>query len=162
MRNLFKQSGLQSLDVTLGFPLRTSLTTLLFLDPEARGEMGLSYPRYAFWHCTHKQQLTITQIEALCEHFVEIMQKMQKECIKAIEVREEPTDSFNEHVDTWMKKSVWMTECRSWYKMGTVGGKAWLWPGGVRISEMPTCSTLTSSKDTLIPQNHQTATLREL
>jgi hypothetical protein len=90
------------------------------------------------------------------------MQKMQKEHIKAIEVREEPTDAFNEHVDTWMKKSVWMTECRSWYKMGTTDGKAWLWPGGVRIGERPTCSALTMSVDTLIPQDHQAATLREL
>lgn len=80
------------------------------------------------------------QIETLCEYFVEAMQKMQKEQIEVLEVREEPTTSFNEHVDTWMEKSVWTTECRSWYKMGTTDGKAWLWPGGVcKVDEFAFC-----------------------
>jgi hypothetical protein len=62
------------------------------------------------------------------------MEKMQKEQIKSMEVKMGPTVQFNEHVDEWMSKSVWKTHCRSWYKMGTIDGKAWLWPGGVSYS----------------------------
>lgn len=65
------------------------------------------------------------------------MQKMQNEQIKALEVGEASTAAFNEHVDKWMEKSVWMSGCRSWFKNGTVDGKAWLWPGGVCQSEAP-------------------------
>lgn len=67
----------------------------------------------------------------MCDYFVEVMQKMQKEQIKALEVGEGVTAAFNEHVDKWMEKSVWMSGCRSWFKNGTVDGRAWLWPGGV-------------------------------
>ena len=59
------------------------------------------------------------------------------EQIKSMEVKMEPTVQFNEHVDEWMSKSVWKTHCRSWYKMGTIDGKAWLWPGGVSFSIAP-------------------------
>lgn len=83
------------------------------------------------------------QIETLCDYFVQVMRKMQQEQIKSLEVRQTPTDSFNKHVDEWMKNSVWATGCRSWYKMGTVDGKAWLWPGGVR-TEQPLSPRTTS------------------
>lgn len=72
-------------------------------------------------------------IEVLCEYFIQAMVKMQQEQVKAMVVKTKPTIQFNEHVDEWMKTSVWKTGCRSWYKMGTVDGKAWLWPGGVSI-----------------------------
>ena len=67
----------------------------------------------------------------MCEYYVSVMEKMQMEGIKAIEVKMEPTVQFNDHVDAWHKRSVWSAPCRSWYKMGTTDGKCYVWPGGV-------------------------------
>ncbi|CAK7202849.1 hypothetical protein SEUCBS139899_005576 [Sporothrix eucalyptigena] len=68
-------------------------------------------------------------IETLCDYFLQAVIRMQEDQIKSMEVKLTPTVQFNNHVDEWMKTSVWKTHCRSWYKMGTVDGKAWLWPG---------------------------------
>jgi hypothetical protein len=70
-------------------------------------------------------------IETLCDYFISAIAKMQKEHIHSIEVKDIPTQKFNEHVDAWHKRSVWAAPCRSWYKMGTTDGKCYVWPGGV-------------------------------
>lgn len=36
---------------------------------------------------------------------------------------------FNEHVQEFMKHSVWMDECRSWYKDPKTNRVNALWPG---------------------------------
>lgn len=93
------------------------------------------------------------------------MCKMQREQIKSLEVRQEPTDSFNRHVDAWMKNSVWATGCRSWYKMGTVDGKAWLWPGGVRHKHTLQLSGHHANsyhEDIVVSQDYKTAAVRGL
>lgn len=93
------------------------------------------------------------------------MKKMQFEQIQSLEVRQEPTDMFNKHVDKWMESSVWATDCRSWYKMGTVDGKAWLWPGGVRLNHILYVGWYSANsrfKDPIISQNYQAATVRRL
>ena len=66
--------------------------------------------------------------------------KMQKERIKSVEVKMEPTLQLNEHINGWHKGidapgdwsgSVFSQNCVSWYKMGTADGPVWLWSGGV-------------------------------
>lgn len=44
--------------------------------------------------------------------------------------REEAVAEFSRHKDAWMKRSVWDTDCRSWYKnvSGTITA---VWPGSV-------------------------------
>lgn len=69
-------------------------------------------------------------IESLCDYFRQAIIKIQEDQIKSLEIKLIPTVQFNDHVDKWMERSVWKSHCRSWYKMGTVDGKAWLWPGG--------------------------------
>ena len=41
---------------------------------------------------------------------------MQKEMIRSFAVRQDITDAFNEHVQEYMKDTVWSDSCRSWYK----------------------------------------------
>ncbi|KAL1901103.1 hypothetical protein Sste5346_002170 [Sporothrix stenoceras] len=72
----------------------------------------------------------IPAIESCCDYFRQAIIKIQEDQIKSLEVKLTPTAQFNDHVDEWMKRSVWKAGCRSWYKMGTVDGKAWLWCGG--------------------------------
>jgi cation diffusion facilitator CzcD-associated flavoprotein CzcO len=82
----------------------------------------------------------LASLETMCDHFVEVMRKMQKERIKSLEVKLEPTIKFNQHVSSWLRGagapspwggSVWNGGCKSWYKMGSRNGEVWLWPGGV-------------------------------
>lgn len=52
---------------------------------------------------------------------------VQNERIVSFEPRQDITDRFNEHVQEFMKSTVWMDNCRSWYKSnGRVNA---LWPG---------------------------------
>lgn len=81
-------------------------------------------------------------IETLCDYFVQVISKMQKEGIKSIQVKDDVTRQFNAHVDAWHERSVWMAPCRSWYKMGTTDGKCWVWPGGVSLSPVPVRAAL--------------------
>lgn len=43
--------------------------------------------------------------------------------------RQDVTDAFNEHVQEWMKHTVWSDDCRSWYKNNETGRVNAVWPG---------------------------------
>jgi cation diffusion facilitator CzcD-associated flavoprotein CzcO len=43
----------------------------------------------------------LASLETMCDHFVEVMRKMQKERIKSLEVKLEPTIRFNQYVSSW-------------------------------------------------------------
>lgn len=49
--------------------------------------------------------------------------KMQTESIKSIEISKQATYDFNEHCQEFLKRTVWVGGCRSWYKQGTVDGR---------------------------------------
>ncbi|KAJ5626335.1 hypothetical protein N7510_002644 [Penicillium lagena] len=49
--------------------------------------------------------------------------KIQSESIRTIEISEEATHDFNEHCQEFLKRTVWTSGCRSWYKKGTVDGR---------------------------------------
>jgi len=39
------------------------------------------------------------------------------------------TDSFNAHVQEWVRHTVWTDDCRSWYKDNETGRVNAVWPG---------------------------------
>jgi hypothetical protein len=54
---------------------------------------------------------------------------MQTQGYKSAEPREQATNDFIEHSDTFMKRTVWSGKCRSWLKAGTVDGAPLSHPG---------------------------------
>ncbi|KAJ5734903.1 uncharacterized protein N7483_000028 [Penicillium malachiteum] len=49
-------------------------------------------------------------------------QKLQTEDIQSFEVRHDANKEYNEHMHTYLKRTVWTEGCRSWYKRGTIDG----------------------------------------
>jgi cation diffusion facilitator CzcD-associated flavoprotein CzcO len=52
----------------------------------------------------------------VAEYAIKIIKKMQNEFIRSIAPKQDVTDAFNEHVQEFIKQTVWSSDCRSWYK----------------------------------------------
>ena len=48
--------------------------------------------------------------------------KIQTERIKSMDVSHGATDDYFEYVQKFLQRTVWVGNCRSWYKRGTVDG----------------------------------------
>jgi len=66
---------------------------------------------------------------AISEYTVQIIKKMQTENIRSFAPRQDVTDKFNAHVKEFVKTSVWVDDCRSWYKNPETGKVFAIWPG---------------------------------
>uniref|UniRef100_A0A8H7KCV7 FAD/NAD(P)-binding domain-containing protein n=1 Tax=Bionectria ochroleuca TaxID=29856 RepID=A0A8H7KCV7_BIOOC len=64
------------------------------------------------------------------------IEKMQTELLKSIEVRQEANDEFNEHIQTYLQRTVWTGNCRSWYKHNGVDGPVTAVYGGTTFHYM--------------------------
>ncbi len=51
-----------------------------------------------------------------------MIHKFQTQDIKSVTVTQEAVDDFREHVDEFMKRTAWSTNCRSWFKNGSLDG----------------------------------------
>ncbi|GJE94360.1 flavin-binding monooxygenase [Phanerochaete sordida] len=84
----------------------------------------------------------IPVVEAQADYVVKVIQKMQRQRIKAMTVRKEAVDDFQRYLDSYFPRTVFARKCRSWYKRGDVDGKVVaLWPGSslneLRALEQP-------------------------
>ncbi|PSN74052.1 FAD/NAD(P)-binding domain-containing protein [Corynespora cassiicola Philippines] len=68
-------------------------------------------------------------LSVVAEYVIKIVKKMQRDHIKSWVPRQEITDSFNEHVQEWIKHTVWKDNCRSWYRNNETGRVNAVWPG---------------------------------
>lgn len=68
-------------------------------------------------------------LTAVTKYAVQVIKKMQKDNIKALDPRHSVTDLFNQHVQTFIKSTVWTENCRSWYKNNDTGKVFAVWPG---------------------------------
>ncbi|RFU33288.1 hypothetical protein B7463_g3052, partial [Scytalidium lignicola] len=68
-------------------------------------------------------------LEAVGDYVIQFLQKMQNELIMSFEPRQDITDLFNEHVQEYMKGTVWTDDCRSWYKDPQTNRVNAIWPG---------------------------------
>jgi hypothetical protein len=68
-------------------------------------------------------------LEAVGDYVIQALTKFQNEFVKSFEVDQQVTDEFNEHVQTYMQKTVWTDDCRSWYKNNDTGRVNAIWPG---------------------------------
>lgn len=64
------------------------------------------------------------------DYFLKLINRYQTENIHSISPKKEAITEFMEHKDKYMKRTIWESDCRSWYKNGSITGKVTaLWPG---------------------------------
>jgi hypothetical protein len=65
----------------------------------------------------------------VAKYSIKLIKKIQNEYIQSIAPRQDVTDAFNEHVQEWVKHTVWVDNCRSWYKDNETGRVNAVWSG---------------------------------
>ncbi|KAL9092133.1 MAG: hypothetical protein Q9165_004566, partial [Trypethelium subeluteriae] len=72
----------------------------------------------------------IPVLEKQCDYMLKMVQKMQREHIKAVCVRRSVTHQLNIRHQQFLRRMVFSDNCRSWYKGGRAEGKViGIWPG---------------------------------
>ena len=72
----------------------------------------------------------IPVIEVVADYVLAVIQKVQRQCIRAVDVKSQAVDDFTEHTDIFMQRTAWSDGCSSWFKNGTVDGPVVaIWPG---------------------------------
>ncbi|WOO84284.1 FAD-binding monooxygenase moxY [Vanrija pseudolonga] len=75
----------------------------------------------------------LSMIEGQLTYVAKAIKKCQREGYKSMVVKKEPVDSFMKYTDDYFERTVFTTECHSWYKggAGSRGGTRirTLWPG---------------------------------
>jgi cation diffusion facilitator CzcD-associated flavoprotein CzcO len=67
-------------------------------------------------------------VETLAGNVIQCIQKMQKECIKAMAPKEEVTESFTRRAKLFLERTAWTQGCSSWFKQGRVDGPLPMFP----------------------------------
>lgn len=69
-------------------------------------------------------------LQAVGNYVVQVIEKMQKDHLHSIVPKQDATDAFNEHAQTWIQGTCWAEKtCRSWYKNNETGRVNAVWPG---------------------------------
>lgn len=68
-------------------------------------------------------------IEANVAHIVGALQQARKRGATVVEVKREVQAAYNRELQQRLKKSVWVTGCKSWYQDQRTGKVTTLWPG---------------------------------
>ena len=68
-------------------------------------------------------------LHTVSDYAISIIKKMQNENIHSWAPKQSVTDQFNDHVQEWIKYTVWKEDCRSWYKDNNTGRVNAVWPG---------------------------------
>ncbi|RFU28489.1 hypothetical protein B7463_g7837, partial [Scytalidium lignicola] len=64
----------------------------------------------------------VVGIQAMGIYIYKCIDKIQTECIRSMAVTHEATMDYNEHIQRFLQRTVWVADCRSWYKRGTADG----------------------------------------
>ncbi|KAI1630493.1 flavin-binding monooxygenase-like protein [Exophiala viscosa] len=69
-------------------------------------------------------------LQSVGNYIVQVIQKMQKDHLHSLVPKQDVTDAFNEHAQTWIRGTCWAeSSCRSWYKNNETGRVNSVWPG---------------------------------
>ncbi len=69
-------------------------------------------------------------LNAVGDYAIQIIKKLQRTPnLVSFAPRQDLTDAFNDHVQEWIKHTVWSEACRSWYKNNETGRVNAVWPG---------------------------------
>lgn len=86
----------------------------------------------------------IPALEILVDHYIKWVEKFIWDDIRSFCIKTSAVEQFTAYVDAWMPRSIWASNCRSWYKGGSEDGRvAALWPGSVNhVRAQASCSFL--------------------
>ncbi|KAL2356342.1 hypothetical protein BJ546DRAFT_599721 [Cryomyces antarcticus] len=85
---------------------------------------------------------TIILLEQVADYICKAVSKLQREGLKSMVAKEGPIKQFGQYVDTYMKRVVYGSKCRSWFKRGEMDGRVVaVYPGGsmsaIQVLENP-------------------------
>lgn len=84
-------------------------------------------------------------IEKQVDYIVEVLKKTQRDAVLVVEPKKTSVKNFSDYCQSYFPKTIFMEDCRSWYKSEKAGGKVTaLWPG--------LCSFLDLSGSKVCPQ----------
>ena len=104
-------------------------------DPAPEGYFGLAVPDFPNFFTFIGPSWPIGNgsvmgpLEQVGDYVVQFLTKMQGEMIRTFEPKQDVTDMLNEHVQVFMQDTVWMDDCRSWYKDPKTNRVNAIWPG---------------------------------
>ena len=61
-------------------------------------------------------------VEHAAKYIIRMLYKCQVEGVKSVVPKQNAVDAFDEHVQTFMKRTAWSSHCRSWFKNGKIDG----------------------------------------
>jgi hypothetical protein len=61
-------------------------------------------------------------IQVTAIYIYKFLEKLQIEGIRDFDVRTKVNEEYNQHMQKFLDRTVWVGSCRSWYKRGTVDG----------------------------------------
>lgn len=67
------------------------------------------------------------------DYFCKWIKKIATEDIKSVVPKQEVVEAYNQYGDEILKRFVWTSDCKSWYKRGTVNGRVTALFGGTNI-----------------------------
>jgi len=67
------------------------------------------------------------------DYFCKWIKKISLEDIKSVVPKAEVVEAYNQYGDEILKRFVWTSDCKSWYKRGTVDGRVTALFGGTNI-----------------------------
>ncbi|PSN66538.1 FAD/NAD(P)-binding domain-containing protein [Corynespora cassiicola Philippines] len=68
-------------------------------------------------------------LEAVVSYTIKVIKKVQHDNIRYFVPRQDVTDDFNRHAQSWFKGTVWEENCNAWYKNRKTGRVDAIWPG---------------------------------
>ena len=75
----------------------------------------------------------VVMIEFQCDYMIKCVQKLQREHLRSMTVRQEAKDDFVRYADDFFAKTVLTDDCASWFKSGgrSDGRITAMWPGSL-------------------------------
>jgi len=104
-------------------------------EPEPRVYLSVAVPKFPNFFVVNGVRgnwaagSALPAHEVCVDYILKCLSKMQRESIRALEVKQEPVDQLYQHIDEWHKRSVFNEPCKSWYKNNKIGGRLWIWGG---------------------------------
>ncbi len=93
------------------------------------GYMGLAVPDMPNYYVFQGPTFPVSNgsvmgpLQAVGAYIVQLIQRMQQENIKSFTPKQDVTDAFNHHAQTWIQGNCWAEQtCRSWYKKWVARG----------------------------------------
>jgi cation diffusion facilitator CzcD-associated flavoprotein CzcO len=71
----------------------------------------------------------LPMIEAYTSYIYQVIEKVQVEDIKKLQIKRSVAEAFTTHADAYLQRTAWTGNCSSWFKNGKQTRKPVLWPG---------------------------------